>query len=56
MKRKAVIAFAMLSTLLTGCSTIDWVGTGEAWRESLCREEYRTPCPDEDHLERSDLR
>ncbi len=56
MKPRTLIAFAIPNSFLAGCSTIDWVGTGEAWRESLCREEYRTPCPNEDHLERYDLR
>ena len=56
MKRRALITFAILSTMLTGCSTIDWVGTGETWHENLCRDQNQGHCPEEDHINGITLR
>lgn len=43
-KRILWLIAAMLS--LTSCSTINWKEAGRSWRESLCREELKSPCPD----------
>lgn len=44
LKRVAIV----LSCLIAGCSSTNWVKTGENWRDSLCEEEFGKPCPDEE--------
>ena len=56
MKRNTAIALAVLATLLSGCSTVDWVGTGERWWESLCRDQNQGHCPKEDLINETPLR
>jgi len=47
MRARAAAALA-LAALAAGCASIDWTKTGEAWRDSLCRDQYRDrTCPDD---------
>ncbi len=45
------ILFLLMCSFMSGCSTIDWQGTGERWHDNMrreeCMKENRVPCPDE---------
>lgn len=50
-KIRHVLMFSACAAM-TGCSTIDWKGTGERWHKNKqreeCQKENKAPCPIDD--------
>lgn len=41
--RRIFVTLFILATL-TGCAGWNWKATGEAWRNSLCRDQHKQSC------------